>query len=103
MIEIDQDGKTVWQVNNMRGPFSASRLANGNTLIAQSGGGQVVEVDRSGKVVWTKNGLSTPYDAQRLENGNTLIATSQGYREVDPQGKDLWTVKQNGSLRINQY
>jgi hypothetical protein len=85
------------------GAFSASRLPNGNTLVASTATGRVVEINRDGKEVWQKSGLNIPYDAQRLPNGHTLIATQQGLVEVDPSGKVIWETRGRGALRIHSY
>lgn len=50
-IEVDKDGKTVWEHASQR-PTAAMRLANGNTIIASRYVNTVVEIDRAGKKVW---------------------------------------------------
>ena len=93
VIEIDRDGKTVWEVSGL-GEYmaDADRLENGNTLIvcmSHSKDGRVVEVDRAGEVVFEISGLKTPYRAQRLASGNTLVAEKRINRvvEFDPTGR----------------
>ncbi|MEI7729542.1 MAG: hypothetical protein WCO56_08210 [Verrucomicrobiota bacterium] len=62
--------------------YSASRLANGNTLISGYKPAQVVEVDPAGKIVWTLTATNLPTElnigsfceSTRLASGNTLIA-----------------------------
>ncbi len=63
-------------------PFTAIRLANGNTLVSLTNGNKIVEMDKTGKVVWkvTNDDLPgkpfvDPCGAQRLANGNTVIAS----------------------------
>ena len=73
-------------------PRVAIRLPNGNTLVSDSGGHQVVELGPSG-VVWrfgrkgipgSNDGeLCVPCGIQRLANGNTLIADSGNHRVVE--------------------
>lgn len=62
-------------------PFTAIRLANGNTLINCTYGHVSIEVDKAGKTVWQVD--NTSFDkplikdacgGQRLPNGNTVIA-----------------------------
>jgi hypothetical protein len=63
-------------------PFTAIRLANGNTLVNLTNGNKVVEMDSDGKVVWKLtnadlpgNPLDDPCGGQRLPNGNTVITS----------------------------
>jgi HEAT repeat protein len=94
-LEVDVNGKTVWQAQLEAGLSHAIRLENGNTLASLlSATGKVVEVDPRGKVVWEINGLSQPYRIQRLSNGNTLVVDRGRNRvvEFDPSGKDeVWS------------
>ncbi len=48
-IEVAPDGRVVWQYTGLRMPSSATRLANGNTLIAESdtSHSDILEVDHS--------------------------------------------------------
>lgn len=87
--------------------YSASRLANGNTLISGYKPAQVVEVDPAGKAVWTLTPAELPAElnigsfceSTRLVGGNTLIACasrSSGpgarvvYLEVSPDKRVVW-------------
>ena len=77
--EYDRSGKTVWTIALDGTPWSAARLANGNTLIALTRN-QVIEVDHDGKTVWEFSQADVPAYrmsstqlATRLANGNTLI------------------------------
>ncbi|MBM81335.1 MAG: hypothetical protein CMJ78_12190 [Planctomycetaceae bacterium] len=63
-------------------PFTAIRLADGNTLIACTNGNRLIEVDAKGKIVWSvdDNDLGEElFDdacgAQRLPNGNTVVTS----------------------------
>ncbi|MGN6547067.1 MAG: beta-propeller domain-containing protein [Aureliella sp.] len=83
-------------------PFTAIRLANGNTLTTLTHGNKVVEWDAQGKIVWSITNddlagrpLVDPCGAQRLPNGNTVIASygaTQGIKvfEVSPEKKIVW-------------
>ncbi|MDA0193593.1 MAG: hypothetical protein O2887_03355 [Bacteroidetes bacterium] len=65
-IEVDGDGKVVWEVNNndfdvtpFRDPCGAQRLPNGNTVIASYGaedGIKLFEVTRGKEMVWSYSG-----------------------------------------------
>jgi hypothetical protein len=50
VAEYDADGKVGW-VAQVRTPISATRAANGNTLVVSLGEQRVVELDRSGREV----------------------------------------------------
>jgi hypothetical protein len=89
--EYDVDGKEIWSVA-VPGPWSASRLKNGNTLVV-SNAKFVREVDPSGKTVWEFTPADVPdykayafQTATRLSNGNTLINnwTNQWHDKIDP-------------------
>jgi hypothetical protein len=71
---------------------SAQRLANGNTLIADTGNNRVIEVDANGLVQREHDSLSQPTDARRLANGNTLLVDSGNHRvvEVNAAGQIAW-------------
>lgn len=64
VIEVDGEGKIVWQLTNadleggpLKDPCGAQRLANGNTVIATYGnhgpGIKLIEVNPEKNVVWT--------------------------------------------------
>ena len=85
-------------------PNSASKLSNGDVLIADTGNHRVVEVSAGGTVVWKygtdgicanqANYLCRPTSAQKLSNGNVLIADSSNNRviEVRPTGSSGGTI-----------
>ncbi len=50
VMEYDDKGKVVWEAD-VASPISASRLPNGNVLVASSVGACVVELNREGKEV----------------------------------------------------
>lgn len=63
-------------------PFTAIRLADGNTLITCTNGNRIIEMDADGKIVWSVSNedvgetlFSDPCGAQRLPNGNTVITS----------------------------
>jgi hypothetical protein len=84
-------------------PFTAIRLANGNTLVNLTHGNKTVELDPEGKVVWQvgnadfpeEKPFADPCGGQRLPNGNTVIASyaSKGpikIFEVTPAKQIVW-------------
>ena len=63
-------------------PFTAIRLANGNTLVNLTHGNKSIEIDADGEIVWQVSNddvdgkpFADPCGAQRLPNGNTVIAS----------------------------
>lgn len=76
-------------------PFTAIRLANGNTLVNLTHGNKTVEFDVNGKVAWRIDNsdvagrFSDPCGGQRLPNGNTVIAS---YAQRDPSKARIFEV-----------
>jgi hypothetical protein len=93
-------------------PFTAIRLANGNTLVNLTHGNKTVELDPQGKVVWKISNadypgkpFADPCGAQRLPNGNTVIASYAAQKgvkvfEVTPAKKIVWTYE--GPFRAHE-
>ncbi|MCX7008544.1 MAG: hypothetical protein NTY53_15050 [Kiritimatiellaeota bacterium] len=73
--------------------YSASRLANGNTLISGYKPAHLVEVDAAGKTVWSLTAADLPpelnigsfCESTRLANGNTLIACGSRSSKPGPR------------------
>jgi HEAT repeat protein len=100
IVEVDDQGRIVFVLEEIFGAWDAECLDNGNLLITEFSVSRVQEVDRKGKTVWSfekdpKNGqdLKNPYDADRLPDGNTLIADTFGSRviEVDRDKNIVWS------------
>ncbi len=93
VFEVDEQGRVVFEMNDVFGAWDAECLDNGNLLITEFAINRVQEVDRKGKTVWAYEDLKNPYDADRLSNGNTLIADTFGSRviEVSPDKKVVWS------------
>jgi HEAT repeat protein len=64
VAEFDANGKVVWQAD-VPMPSSASRLPNGNTLVACQNNQCIIEVNRAGKEVWRYNVNGRPWQARR--------------------------------------
>lgn len=111
VVEIDLvNQKIAWSFGGdpgdrakfLRAPRWASRLSNGNTLIADTGNHRILEVSPEGDVVWqygepgragcAGQGLFKPAAAVRALNGNTLITDSGNHRlvEVSPEATVVW-------------
>jgi len=129
VFEVDTDKNLVWRFGTgvpgfgpgqLYDGYSATRLANGNTLIADNQGCRVLEVRSSdynpsapnfgftaASIVWSygvggelgsthgyaEGYLDWPRTAVRLANGNTLITDQAAARalEVTPGGHVVWS------------
>ncbi|MCA8973316.1 MAG: hypothetical protein KDC98_01275 [Planctomycetes bacterium] len=97
IIEIDDQGRIVFVLEDVFGAWDAECLDNGNLLITEFSVSRVQEMNRKGEAVWVYDDLKNPYDADRLPNGNTLIADTFGGRviEVDKAGEIVWEYKKD--------
>ena len=111
LVEVTPEGKTVWQydagkMNGNEGKkvevHAFQRLADGLTMIAESGPGRIIEVDPKGRLVKEiKLKLDKPDPhrdtrlARKLENGHYLVAHEgdAAVREYDADGKVVWEHK----------
>ncbi|MFM1874128.1 MAG: hypothetical protein RL398_3550 [Planctomycetota bacterium] len=93
VVEVDDQGRVVFSLEDIYAVWDAECLDNGNLLLTEYAVSRVREVNRKGEDVWVFESLNNPYDADRLPNGNTLIADTFGMRaiEVDKAGKIVWT------------
>ncbi len=102
--EFNPSGEIVWQMTDLKWPWKAQRLDNGNTLIADAGLNRVYEVNAEKQEVWAIENLGPeknelfdglgPVYVQRINNGNTLVSirgTSQ-IVEFDSSGRVVWEV-----------
>lgn len=111
VAEYDENGKEVWRYAT-KGPWSAVRLHNGNTLLS-SYPSTVREVNRQGEVIWEFTEKDVPQircfifqEVSRLANGNTVICNwcpvhlkdpkqwpgTVQVLEVTPEKKVVWTL-----------
>jgi len=108
IVEIDSEGATVWKYDaaNQHGNtgkkvevHAFQRLANGDTMIVESGSGRIIEVDAQGtlkkEIVLTLNHKNFHTDtrlARKLENGNYLVAHEgdKVVREYNAKGTVVW-------------
>lgn len=109
--EYDEHGKVVW-TTPFPGPWAASRLPDGNTLITSTK--LIREVNAKGETVWECGPADLPDHkihgfqiATRLTNGNTLlnnwvnpwdgpidIATAPAQAlEITPEKRVVWTLR----------
>lgn len=97
IVEVDDQGREVFVLEEIFGAWDAECLDSGNLLITEFSVSRVQEVNRKGETIWQFEDLKNPYDADRLANGNTLIADTFASRviEVDKDGKIVWTFSQD--------
>lgn len=97
IVEVDDQGREVFVLEEIFGAWDAECLDNDNLLITEFSVSRVQEVNRKGETVWQFEDLKNPYDADRLPNGNTLIADTFASRviEVDKAGKIVWSYSQD--------
>jgi len=114
VVEYDQTGKVVWSYTTPNGPWSATRLKNGNTLITCHHS-TVLEVNKQGAIAWQFTGADIPdykcfifQEADRLANGNTVICNwcpvdlkdpakwpgTVQVLEVTPEKKVVWALSE---------
>jgi hypothetical protein len=98
VVEYDDAGKAIWSFAT-KGPWSATRLKNGHTLIT-SYHSTVLEVNPHGDVVWQFSEKDIPeykcfifQEASRLANGNTVICN---WCPADLKDTKLWS----GSVQV---
>lgn len=109
IVEMSPDRKVVWkydaarQNGNEGKPVEVhafQRLANGLTMIVESGPARIIEVDADGKIqkqvplkVEHPNAHTDTRLARKLDNGNYLVAhegNNKLVREYDAEGKIVW-------------
>jgi len=97
IVEVDDQGRVVFVLEDIFGAWDAECLDSGNLLITEFSVSRVQEVNRKGETIWQFEDLKNPYDADRLPNGNTLIADTFASRviEVSPEGKIVWSYAQD--------
>jgi len=112
VVEYDREFRPIWTYE-IPSPWSAVRLASGNTLIDDERERLVREVDPKGQTVWEFRQTDLPpgiafhniQTADRLANGNTVIFSSTGGTkredrpniiqalEVTPDKKVVWVLQ----------
>ncbi len=103
-----KNGELVWQYDAMKRPenngqrleiHAFQRLANGQTMVAESGPGNIIELDRDLNVVHSMALRVSRPDPHRdtrlvrkLESGNYLVCHEGDglVREYDPNGRTVW-------------
>ncbi len=99
VVEVDGQGRVLWETNAVQSPWTVQGLPNGNRLVVAYGTKSLIEFDANGKVVWRREGLpGFVSSVQRLANGNTLIAISRPdlVAEMRPDGSYAWQIQLGG-------
>jgi hypothetical protein len=105
VVEYDRHFKEIWRYE-IKSPWAAVRLKNGNTLITDEQDILTREVNPKKETVWElrPGDLPEPYryintqSATRLANGNTIICSRGGdgkgpqLVEVTPDKKVVWVL-----------
>jgi hypothetical protein len=107
IVEMTPDKKVVWQYTAKPKDGKGSveihafqRLADGTTMIAESGNRRIVEVDKDGKIVHEvpltvekPNAHRDTRLVRKLDNGNYLVCHEGDgkVREYDRSGKVVWS------------
>ena len=105
VVEYDHDFKEIWSYD-IKSPWAAIRLHNGNTLITDEADKLTREVNPAKETVWELKPEDLPEadrfrDSQtctRLANGNTIICSRGGYGkgpqlvEVTPDKQVAWVL-----------
>ncbi len=102
--EFEPSGEIAWQILDLKWPWKAQRLDNGNTLIADAGLNRVYEVNANNQEVWAVEDLGPeenalfdglgPVYVQRISNGNTLVSLRANNQivELDRSGNIVWEI-----------
>ena len=105
VVEYDKNFKEVWRYN-IKSPWAAIRLKNGNTLITDEKDELTLEINPAKDTVWKLGPLDLPekyrfrgsQSCTRLVNGNTIICSrgdgGKGPQlvEVTPGKKVVWVL-----------
>lgn len=107
VVELDGDRKPVWDYNAKANGNAGrtvevhafQRLADGTTMIVESGPARIIEVDRKGELlheipltVTTRSSHSDTRNARKTDAGTYLVAHEKDgvVREYDREGKVIW-------------
>jgi hypothetical protein len=101
ILAVDPAGRvTGLLISSLRFAHNADRLANGNTVVSDTGNDRVVELDPEGLIVWNSalvplsdgSRLRYPNDANALAGDHLLITDRDNHRvlEIDRAGQVLW-------------
>ena len=102
VVEYDKEFKEIWRYD-IRSPWAAIRLKNGNTLITDEAESLTREVNAKGETIWEFKTsdlpaeyrfASAPQSCTRLANGNTIFTSRGGKGGTGPQLVEVTRDKQ---------
>ncbi|HWG47191.1 MAG TPA: PQQ-binding-like beta-propeller repeat protein [Gemmataceae bacterium] len=110
IVEVNPDKKIVWRYESKpkkgyKGRVevhSFQRLADGGTMIAESGNRRIIEVDKDGRIVKEialtvekPNAHRDTRMVRKLDNGHYLVCHEMDgvVREYDAEGKVVWSYR----------
>lgn len=113
VVELNASGEVIWEyaLNKTDRPFTAIRLANGNTLVPCITSNRVIEITPGGEISWELNTnddlgfqILFPIGTQVLKNGNMVVINTDYHHrqgssndvqafEITRQKEVLWTLK----------
>jgi len=100
VLELDRNGKVLWEQGELAGPWAAFGMPNGHRLVLLLQASAIVEYDAKGAEVARLDNLpGSPISVQRLANGNTLFAAGGGNQvfEVRPNKSVAWSALVGGT------
>jgi hypothetical protein len=96
VTERDFQGKVLWEHKCGTTVIACQRLPNGNTFITTTA--EMFELNRAGKVLYSWKKPNAIYFATKLRNGHVLYGDGANHiYELDPAGKQLWTLNLPGA------
>lgn len=106
VLELDQQGDTVFRYVSDSRIFACQRLSNGNTFIGECSSGRLLEVNSKGKIVKSisilpegqRAGDGYIRNARKLASGGYLVAHYSGRKvtEYDRRGRIVWEAEVPG-------
>jgi hypothetical protein len=97
VLELDREGKTRWQIEDLRRPVDAQLLPGDRVLIAETQTRSVTERNLKGEILWQHMAAGILVGAQRMPNGNTFIVCRNQVYEVNRGGQSVFTCQRPSS------
>jgi hypothetical protein len=102
--ECGRDGRVRWELTGLQGPMEAQVLPGGRVLVAEANNQSLSERDFKGNICWQRPLGAQPTGCQRLANGNVFVSTFNSVRELDRDGKEVYSFKlATGSNAIRKH
>jgi hypothetical protein len=98
VVEIDAQGKQLWQIDQLKYPIDVQVLPGDKVLITEYTGRLVTERNFKGEILWQHQPDGPVITARRLANGNVFVATRTKVYEVTRDNKEVWSVTRNDSI-----